>query len=129
MPNLGDAELARAATKILTMLLAVDENEGLSLKHLRLIQLCKRCEELGEVCTSTRLVEETGWPPSTVSRLVADLMAIGHARHPPFFQTTENPANRREKIIVPTAAAAECRRRVISGLREAITPKRKRTAA
>ena len=129
MTRFAEKDLARAATKILMMLLAVDENEGLSLKHLRLIQLCKRCEDLGEVCTSAKFVEETGWPPSTVSRLVADLMAIGHDRHPPFFETTENPENRREKIIVSTEAAAVCRERVISGLRDAITPKQKKTAA
>lgn len=129
MPRLGETDLARAATKILMMLLAVDENEGLSLKHLRLIQLCKRCEDRGEPCTSARFVEETGWPPSTVSRLVADLMAIGHDRHPPFFETTENPNNRREKIIVSTPAAAECREQVIASLRDAMTPKARKSAA
>ena len=118
--KLRERDLLRASTKILTMLLEVDEKDGISLKHLRLSQLLKKCEDEGTNCTSALLVELSGWPASTVSRLLADLAGLQHDRHPPFLRLEDNPENRRFKRVVSTKAADECRKRVIEGLRSAL---------
>ena len=121
MPKLSDKALLVAAKQILVMLIEVDELEGLSIKHLRLIQLMVEQTRQKGRCTPATLASATGWPRPTISRLLRDLASTTHGPHPAFFTFSANDKDRRLKIIQPTDAAEECRKRVLRKLKDALT--------
>jgi len=119
MQPLPDEDLLKVADRILLLLVEVEREERVTVKHLRLLQIISELDHRGEICTSAKVVKTTGWPGSTVSRLLKELAALGHDRHSGFISLKEDPANRRSKIIELTPAAEQCKLRVLRGLREA----------